>query len=119
MCEDNSLDNLEALERQAKELEKRLQELREKQVELEESYQSIEARQELIELAEVADDIAESPQFKAKFCEAYERAAGVVDLAELVASILFPANPPIVIGGLITVKLARIAIDNYCVDVDR
>lgn len=114
MCEDNSLDNLEALERQARDIEERLQELQERQARLEDSYQSIEARQELVELAEVADDIAESPQFKDKFCEAYERTGSVADLAELVATILFPANPPIVIGGLITVKLARIVIDNYC-----
>ncbi|GAB4537435.1 MAG: hypothetical protein Tsb0014_26260 [Pleurocapsa sp.] len=57
---------------------------------------------------------AESPQFKNKFCDLYGRTGGVVDLAELVATILFPANPPIVIGGLVTIKLARIAINNYC-----
>ncbi|GAB4547460.1 MAG: hypothetical protein Tsb0014_42100 [Pleurocapsa sp.] len=60
MCEDNSLDNLEALERQARDIEARLRELREKQARLEDSYQSIEARQELPELAEIADDIAET-----------------------------------------------------------
>jgi predicted nuclease with TOPRIM domain len=116
LCEDNSLEKLEALKRQAKDIEKRLQELREKQAKLEENYQSIEAREQLAELAEVADDVAETKQFKDKFCDAYERTASVVDLAELVASILFPANPPLVVGGLVTVKIARIAIDNYCAD---
>ena len=116
MCEDNSLDNLEALERQAKDIEKRLQELQEKKAKLEDSYQSIEAREELSELAEVADNISETKQFKDKFCDAYERTSSVADLAEFVAGILFPANPPLVIGGLITVKIAKIAIDNYCAD---
>jgi predicted nuclease with TOPRIM domain len=112
--EDNSLDNLEALACEARDIEERLQELREKKAKLEDSYQSIEAREELVELAEVADDIAETKQFKDKFCDAYERTSSVVDLAELVATILFPANLPLVVGSLVALKLVRIGIDNYC-----
>lgn len=107
---------LEDLKRRDSEFDKQLENLNNKRFELEKQLETKENLEELQRFDTSANRIFESPTFKQRFCEiaTSKRIERYYDVLDIVGSIGAAMDLGLIIPAIITIKIFRFGVNQYC-----